>query len=165
MTRGILRPNLRNTELGSLVRDVVASADLGRRSIEVDAPAMVLKVDGPKVERIVENLVANAVRHTPDGTSIWIKLRRVPEGALLIVEDAGKGVPAHLETAIFEPFQQGADRIEHSPGVGIGLSLVSSFAQLHGGRAWVTNREGAGRRSGSASRSPRPPRRSDHRPN
>ncbi len=49
-----------------------------------------------------------------------------------------------MRTSIFEPFQQGEHRIEHSPGVGIGLSLVSRFAQLHDGKAWVEERPGGG---------------------
>ena len=64
-------------------------------------------------------------------------------GVLLTVDDAGPGVPEHLRTEIFEPFQQ-AEVSEHAPGVGIGLSLVARFADIHGGRAWVENRPEGG---------------------
>jgi signal transduction histidine kinase len=60
------------------------------------------------------------------------------------VEDAGVGVPPHLQDAIFEPFRQGPQAKSHSPGVGVGLSLVLKFAELHGGRAWVEDRDGGG---------------------
>jgi len=60
------------------------------------------------------------------------------------VEDAGPGVPAELRETIFRPFEQGPERSAHSPGVGIGLSLVGRFASLHGGRAWVEDRPGGG---------------------
>ena len=66
------------------------------------------------------------------------------EGVLIVVEDAGVGVPPHLQDAIFEPFRQGPQAKSHSPGVGVGLSLVLKFAELHGGRAWVEDREGGG---------------------
>jgi signal transduction histidine kinase len=63
---------------------------------------------------------------------------------LIAVEDDGDGVPTDLRDAIFEPFRQGPTVQSHSPGTGIGLSLVSRFAALHGGRAWVEDREGGG---------------------
>ena len=53
----------------------------------------------------------------------------------ITVEDAGPGIPQELRETIFEPFRQGNEQVEHSPGVGIGLSLVAKFAELHGG--WV----------------------------
>ena len=66
------------------------------------------------------------------------------EGVLIMVEDDGPGVPEDLRTTIFEPFRQGPAAPSHSPGTGIGLSLVARFAELHGGRAWVEERPGGG---------------------
>jgi signal transduction histidine kinase len=63
---------------------------------------------------------------------------------LIAVEDDGPGVPEELREVIFEPFRQGPTSSPHSPGTGIGLSLVGRFAALHGGRAWVEEREGGG---------------------
>ena len=102
------------------------------------------EVDRPQIERIVENLVTNAIRYTPPGTPIWVTVRSENEGALIIVEDAGPGVPEELRRTIFEPFRQGNESVAHNPGVGIGLSLVSRFADIHGGRAWVDERDGGG---------------------
>jgi signal transduction histidine kinase len=56
----------------------------------------------------------------------------------------GPGVPVDLRHEIFEPFRQGPSSSAHAPGTGIGLSLVAMFAELHGGRAWVEDREGGG---------------------
>jgi signal transduction histidine kinase len=53
-------------------------------------------------------------------------------------------VPRHLQKAIFEPFRQGPTASPHSPGTGIGLSLVAMFAELHGGKAWVEERDCGG---------------------
>jgi signal transduction histidine kinase len=103
-----------------------------------------MSVDAAKVERILENLLSNTLRHTPAGTPVWVSV--VPEdgGVLLLVEDQGSGVPEEIRESIFEPFRQGPDAPEHSPGVGVGLTLVRRFAELHGGHAWVEGRDGGG---------------------
>jgi PAS domain S-box-containing protein len=159
LTRGVLRPKLAATELGGLVRRVVEdSAFIDRRTVEVEGSAMVLPVDAPKVERILENLLANAVKYSPEGTPIFVRVERVPDGAILSVEDSGPGVPEDVRESIFEPFRQGANASAHSPGVGIGLSLVARFAELHGGRAWWEARESGGSRFRVLLRDPTAPR-------
>ncbi|HEX2266823.1 MAG TPA: ATP-binding protein, partial [Actinomycetota bacterium] len=65
-------------------------------------------------------------------------------GVLIRVEDHGAGVPEEFRKAIFDPFSQGPQLQEHAPGVGIGLSLVARFAQIHGGKAWVEATESGG---------------------
>jgi PAS domain S-box-containing protein len=144
LSRGIVTPQSRPTDLGDLVRRTVASLEIGERALSVEAVEVVLPVDAPKVERIVENLVANAIRHTEPAVSISVRVWEEGKGAVIAVEDDGPGVPEDLRTAIFEPFRQGPTASPHSPGTGIGLSLVSMFTQLHGGRAWVEDREGGG---------------------
>src|SRR6266702_2561854 len=115
-----------------------------RRPTDVGDPPVSAEVDGAKVERIVENLVVNAARHTPDGLPIAVRARREDDGVLITVEHSGPGVPEHLKEAVVEPFRQGPQSRSHSPGVGIGLSLVARFAELHGGRAWAEDRPGGG---------------------
>jgi two-component system, cell cycle sensor histidine kinase and response regulator CckA len=145
LARGIVEPQRHPTDVGALVRRVVESSEvLGERPIRVDADMVVIALDGPKVERIVENLLANAGRHTPPGTKVWVRVRAEDGGVLLAVEDEGPGVPETLRRSIFEPFRQGPGALPNSPGVGVGLSLVTKFAELHGGRAWVEEREGGG---------------------
>ena len=140
-------PERERVDLGELVTRVVGEANLellALRPVRVDACALPLEVDPPKVERIVENLLANAARHTPPGTPVWVSVRRRDDGALLTVEDAGPGVPDELREEIFQPFRQGPRPASHAPGLGVGLALVRVFAQLHGGRAWVEERQGRG---------------------
>jgi signal transduction histidine kinase len=144
LERGILEPQRRDTDLAALVARVVTEAEArSGRAVEVHAEPVVASVDAPKIERIVENLVTNAMKHTPPGTPIWVRVRSEAEGVLIVVEDAGPGVPEDLREAVFEPFRQ-ASTLSHSPGVGIGLSLVSHFAELHAGRVWVEDRPGGG---------------------
>ncbi len=145
LQRGIISPQRRPTDVAGLVRQTVEESDLlGGRTVEVDVErSLVADLDAAKVERIVENLVANAARHTREGR-IWISARREADGVLLAVEDEGEGVPLELREAIFEPFRQAKGPATHSPGVGVGLSLVARFAELHGGAAWVEDRPGGG---------------------
>jgi two-component system sensor histidine kinase KdpD len=145
LDRGIIEPKWRPTDVGALVRHVVQESDLMvERPLRIEADPVLVSVDGAKVERIVENLLANTARHTDADTPIWIWVRAHDGGVLIVIEDAGRGVPAELRETIFRPFEQGPERSAHSPGVGIGLSLVGRFASLHGGRAWVEDRPGGG---------------------
>jgi PAS domain S-box-containing protein len=145
LNRGIVEPQYRSADVGDLTRNTVDSLDaLADRRVTFDISSVVLTVDTPKVERIVENLVMNAVRHTSPDRSIWIRVKAHGGGVLMSVEDDGPGVPAELAEVIFEPFRQGPSASTHAPGTGIGLSLVGRFAALHGGRAWVEDREGGG---------------------
>ncbi|MBI3648049.1 MAG: GAF domain-containing protein [Actinobacteria bacterium] len=146
LQRGIITPQRRPTDIEALVRrGVEESSTHWKRPIEVDVEPFVASVDAAKLERILENLLANAVRHTPEGTRIWVRAKSQEGGLLLVVEDEGPGIPADLREAVFEPFRQiPGSRWEHSPGVGVGLSLVRRFSELHGGRAWMRERPGGG---------------------
>ncbi len=144
LDRGILDPKLEPADLGELVRRVVSDMELLKpRRVQLQTPSVTATVDPAKVERIVENLLANAVRHTPDEAAIWVRVEAVDEGAEITVEDDGPGVSPELQTLVFEPFHQ-APETGPSPGLGIGLSLVARFAELHRGRAWVDERPGGG---------------------
>jgi len=141
--RGALALNRQPTDLMAIVRRTVAEAELQEHSVEIDAEQVVVaSVDPVLVERIVDNLLRNASRHTPKATPVWIRLRNQDGGVLMMVEDAGPGVPEDMRDTIFEPFRRG--RNPQSAGSGVGLSLVARFAELHGGRAWVEDRPGGG---------------------
>ncbi|MGQ0671100.1 MAG: PAS domain-containing sensor histidine kinase [Actinomycetota bacterium] len=143
--RGMVEPSLVETELDRLVREVVTGSDLiPGREVVIETEPVVVNVDPSKVERIVENLLANTARHTPPGSGVWVSVRPEEHGVVIAVEDDGPGVPPEHRIEIFEPFQQGPGTPDHSPGVGIGLALVARFAELHGGHAWVEDREGGG---------------------
>jgi PAS domain S-box-containing protein len=145
LARGIVEPKLHPTDVAALVRRVVSESDVSAvRDIVLDVEPVVVPLDASKVERIVENLLSNTVRHTPVGSRVWVRVTADPEGALIVVEDEGPGVRPEIRTAVFEPFLQGPDAPTHSPGVGVGLALVARFAELHHGRAWVEDRDGGG---------------------
>jgi signal transduction histidine kinase len=150
LEEGVLEPNRSLTDVRELVHRVVTEVDqLAGWPIDIEAEPLQAFIDGPKVERIVENLLLNTTRHTPPGTRVWVKALARGADLELIVEDAGPGVPAELAGTIFEAFRRGgpgqpAPTLAHARGVGIGLSLVARFAALHGGHAWVDERWGGG---------------------
>jgi len=144
LNRGIVTPKLRPIDLAALVTRIGTEWQDTGRPLELVVEPVVARVDPAMVERILENLLANAARHTPPDTLVWVRVARRDQGVLIAVEDAGGGVPPELRAALFEPFRQGPDAPAHTPGVGIGLSLVARFAELHGGRAWVEERPGGG---------------------
>jgi signal transduction histidine kinase len=142
--RGIVEPTRFPVDVGELVSDLVHSCEaIEGRTVELVARPVVVPIDAPKVERMVENLLVNAVRHTPSNCHLWVRVTPQDGGVLVAVEDDGPGVPEELKEVIFEAFRKGTPG-EDTPGSGIGLSLVARFAELHGGRAWVEDRKGGG---------------------
>jgi PAS domain S-box-containing protein len=143
LQRDGFRPRLRAVDLGALVRQLVTRTDaVTERRLQLDTGPVHVQADPTMVERIVDNLIANAVKHTPGDSRIWVRVERTDEGALLSVEDDGPGIPPEDRERIFEPFVQGPTT--GPGGAGIGLALVARFAALHGGRTWVQERTGGG---------------------
>ncbi len=146
LTRGTIVADRQVIDLANLCREVIARSATGGRRVVAELPERLpAAVDPAQVERILENLLTNAVKYSPPDTPIIVRagLDAGSGGLLLTVDDEGSGVPAHLQEAIFEPFFR-VDDASPAPGTGVGLSLVAEFARLHGGRAWVEDRAGGG---------------------
>jgi signal transduction histidine kinase len=144
LDRGQLKIEREPTDVVGLARRAAAELPtLAGHPVRVDGPDILADVDGPKVERIIDNLLGNAARHTAPGTPIQVEVEPSDDGLTVVVEDQGPGVPDPMKEAIFEAFQQGQAA---RGGVGIGLSLVRRFAELHGGSAKVEDRPGGGAR-------------------
>jgi PAS domain S-box-containing protein len=145
---------LRGGHLGTM-DDVVDLDQLGRQAfsqlevhrqqgVELRPSGLVAKIDRAVLERIVVNLLDNALRYTTPGGRVWLGFEAAGPGDLILyVDDDGPGVEEDSKEAIFDPFV----RVAASPsvaGTGIGLALVERFARLLGGRAWVEDRPGGG---------------------
>lgn len=146
LNRGLLTVERRPVELGPLVAAVLEDMDRNAHPVTLTCPDdLVAMLDGPKVARIIENLVQNAIKHTPPGTNVAVVVTGDEERLRLTVVDDGPGVDDETAGRLFEPFSQGRLAREHpSPGTGIGLTLVARYAQLHGGRAWLESKAPSG---------------------
>jgi signal transduction histidine kinase len=133
----------RATDVGALVRQVVAAHPSDGHAVEVRAQPVIAEVDPSKIERIVENLLGNAIKHTPPETGVVVRVEPAGDSVLIAVDDRGPGVPDHERETVFELFNRG-DAYENVPGAGIGLALVTQFAAMHRGRAWVEENSGGG---------------------
>jgi signal transduction histidine kinase len=144
LDRGLIAADRQPTDIGELARTVAESVDPLGHPLHIKAAGSIVgHVDAVQVERIIENLVLNAIRHTPEGTNVWVVVGAQAGGVLISVEDEGPGVPEVERASIFRAFER-ADPDDSAPGLGIGLSLVAAFAKLHGGTAWVEERVGGG---------------------
>lgn len=75
---------------------------------------------------------------------MWVKALPEDQDVLIAVEDDGPGIPEEHRESVFRPFEHGPMTSMHDPGVGVGLSLVVKFTELHHGRVWIEPREGGG---------------------
>lgn len=145
LDRGQVQPEREPTDISEMVRRIAREAPgMDTHPVRIETDPLLAHIDPAKVERIVENLLVNAARHTPGGTPVHVTVRERPDGIVLTIEDEGPGVPEELKSTLFDPFRQGPTAAGR--GVGIGLSLVRRFAELHGGTADIEDREGGGAR-------------------
>ena len=98
-----------------------------------------------QVERIVGNLVSNALRHTPRGGEVAVDVERAGTLLCVRVSDTGEGLPEAERDRLFEPFVRGdSSRSRETGGTGLGLAIVRGLVELHGGRIWADDRPGGG---------------------
>jgi signal transduction histidine kinase len=144
LRRGLLDPTYELIDLAQIMRTTLERYEVADRPTRVELDDVQIRADAGKVERIFDNLIGNAYKHTPREGCVSVSVRAVDGGALIAIDDEGGGVPDELKRAIFEPFNRGDAARGHVPGTGIGLSLVSHFTEMHGGRAWVEDSTGGG---------------------
>jgi two-component system, OmpR family, sensor histidine kinase KdpD len=145
------RVNLRRDwqSIEELVGSSLAALEpaLAGRPVEVDVPAdlPLVACDGVLIERVIVNLLENAIKYTPAGSPIRIAARQREDAVEVAVEDRGPGLPPGREQSIFDKFTRG-ERESAVPGVGLGLAICRAIVQAHGGEISAQNREGGGAR-------------------
>ncbi|MNN17502.1 Alginate biosynthesis sensor protein KinB [compost metagenome] len=109
--------------------------------VEVQGPLPWLQADQLQLDRVLDNLIDNALRHTGSGGRIRLQARRHGDRVIISVEDNGEGIAYGQQGRIFEPFVQVGRK---KGGAGLGLALCKEIVQLHGGRMGVYSRPGQG---------------------
>ncbi|MNQ70796.1 Alginate biosynthesis sensor protein KinB [compost metagenome] len=109
--------------------------------IELEEPLPHIQADVAQLDRVMDNLLDNAVRHTPQAGNIRLHARRHSDRVIISVEDNGEGIAYGQQGRIFEPFVQVGRK---KGGAGLGLALCKEIVQLHGGRMGVYSRPGQG---------------------
>ena len=121
---------------GPAIRDRCITLD-----VQVQPPELTVRADGQRLEQALQNLAANALRHTPEGGRLSLAAEATPEGTRLIVRDNGPGIPPEHLPHIFERFYK-ADAARSATkmcGSGLGLSIVQAIVERHGGRIMASN--------------------------
>jgi two-component system OmpR family sensor kinase/two-component system sensor histidine kinase BaeS len=140
--------------VGDLLSDVATSfsGQAAEQGVNIqidlygDPDQLEIEADPDRLDQVLSNLVANALRYTSEGGTITLRAQAVPEGIRLVLEDTGAGIPAEELPYIFDRFWRG-DRSRSREGgthSGLGLAIAKQLVQLHGGRIAVESQQGQG---------------------
>jgi len=133
---------LGQVELGDLIGDTVAAFRISAEergvhlAAELPEGKVVAEADAEKVQRVLFNLIQNAIRHTPADGSITVRAKGGPGGVEVEVADSGEGIPAGDGERVFEAFYRG-DSARGDDGAGLGLAISRAIVEAHGGRIWL----------------------------
>jgi PAS domain S-box-containing protein len=139
-----------DVDLAALVSESAESARVpaqtkGVRLEVVTEPLPALKGDRVRLGQLLDNLVSNAIKFTPEGGRVTVSLLQRDDEALLEVADTGMGIPAEEQARLFERFfRTNAATKSAIQGTGLGLSIARTIAEGHGGAIAVESEEGAG---------------------
>jgi signal transduction histidine kinase len=129
-------------DLGSLIDGTVASmrgsAEAHGVALAAELPAagLAAQANAEKVQRVLLNLIQNAIRHTPADGSVTVRARTAPDGVEIEVADDGEGIPAGEGERVFEAFYRG-DESRSDDGAGLGLAISRAIVEAHGGKIWL----------------------------
>jgi two-component system sensor histidine kinase KdpD len=133
------------------VQDLVGAAlsrlrdRLARRTLETRIPdeLPLVPLDFVMMNQVLFNLLDNAVKYSPIGTTITVEVQNRPDGVHISVADEGIGIPAEDLERVFDKFYR-VQRPDGVSGTGLGLSICKGIVEAHGGRIWAEKRPGGG---------------------
>jgi signal transduction histidine kinase len=146
-----LRYEMKSIRLNELVETILGlfTAQADEKEIkllleaEPDIPEVM--VDPQRFQQVIGNLIDNALRYTPEGSTIELDIKKVDQNIELSVADEGQGIPEEELKHIFDRFWRGEkSRARSTGGAGLGLSIARRLVEAHGGRIWARNRSPRG---------------------
>lgn len=147
---GAASVHLRPTDLCGLVEHSIESAWPQASgtgvTLKADVPEILWTSSDPlRIRQVLDNLISNAIKYSPDGGTVTVRARKQPDSALLEVQDHGIGMSPKETTMVFGKFFRTAAARESSiPGVGLGLSITKAIVDSHGGTICCSSEPGAG---------------------
>ena len=146
ITRGKIELRRETVDVSSILKSAVATVQpfIERRkhelAVSVEPGTSWLEADPTRLEQIVVNLLMNAGKYTEDGGHLWLSAEREGNDIIIRVRDTGIGIPPEKLPEMFELFAQGDRSLARTEGgLGIGLTLVRSLAERHGGSVSATS--------------------------
>ena len=139
---GELTWTMQRVGVDALLRETVdamrpaAEADGVTVTAELRAPMAAARANPEKLQRVLFNLIQNAIRHTPPDGSVTVRAETVGDGVEIEVVDTGAGIAAEHRTRVFEPFYR-ADDARTDAGAGLGLAVSRAIVEAHGGAIWL----------------------------
>ena len=142
---GVVEVRRTPTDIGAIVGSAIIGLHLpiDRVSIDIDETLPAVLADGPLLERAVANIIENAARAAPEGTTVEVTATAVGDEIHLYVVDHGVGIPAELHDKVFQPFQRFGDQT-NGTGVGLGLAVARGFIEAFDGRITIRETPGGG---------------------
>jgi signal transduction histidine kinase len=147
---GRLALDRQRVELAKVAADCVEAAEPAADSRSVRLvlsadPVPAIVGDRGRLAQVLDNLISNALKFTPEGGTVDVRTRADDEHAMLEVSDTGIGIPAEDQSRLFERFFRSSKAHEQAiPGTGLGLAIVKAIVEAHSGRIEVESREGEG---------------------
>jgi two-component system sensor histidine kinase KdpD len=139
---GAAEPHRELWHVDELVGQALAGlgAEAGRVRLDIGSEIPPVEVDAAQVERVLANLLENALRYSPPGSRVLLRAERGSTELRLHVIDSGAGLPEEHREALFQPFRRGTA----GHGSGLGLAIARGFAEANGGRLWAQDDPGGG---------------------
>jgi two-component system sensor histidine kinase KdpD len=135
------RPTESSGRSTDLVRDSVDELG-GRDRVEIVGEAPLVNVDAAQMQRLLANLIENAIKYSPPDATVLVRITATRKEAVVRVVDQGPGIPEGELERVFEPFYRHSS--DQQAGAGLGLAIAGGFAAANGGRVWAESRPGQG---------------------
>lgn len=144
-----LEMNIEPADIVSLSDGVVeqmrTTSDRHKIIVSSEAPKITVNMDEGRIEQVLYNLISNAIKYSPEGSDIKVKLRVEEEEVVCSVSDRGMGIPKEEQGQLFSRFYRASNATATKiSGVGLGLYICSGIVSKHGGRMWVDSKVGHG---------------------